>query len=30
MSRNVVQPDSWVVIRLPNENIRMLQIVPNT
>lgn len=30
MSRNVVQPDAWVVIRLPNENIRMLQIVPNT
>ncbi|GAO16211.1 hypothetical protein UVI_02044980 [Ustilaginoidea virens] len=30
MVRNLVQPNGWVVLRLPNENLRLLQITPNT
>ncbi|TWU74026.1 tRNA (adenine(58)-N(1))-methyltransferase non-catalytic subunit trm6 [Metarhizium rileyi] len=30
MSRDVVQPNGWVALRLPNENLRVLQVTPNT
>ncbi|KAL7931717.1 Gcd10p family domain-containing protein [Trichoderma chlorosporum] len=30
MSRNSVQPNGWVAIRLPSEVTRVLQVVPNT
>ncbi|KAL7906935.1 Gcd10p family domain-containing protein [Trichoderma velutinum] len=30
MSRNTVQPNGWVAIRLPSEVTRVLQVVPNT
>jgi hypothetical protein len=30
MSRNTVQPNGWVAIRLPSEVTRVLQIVPHT
>ncbi|KAF7541743.1 hypothetical protein G7Z17_g11889 [Cylindrodendrum hubeiense] len=30
MSRETVQPDQWVALRLPNETMRILQVVPNT
>ncbi|KAG6001646.1 hypothetical protein E4U43_001270 [Claviceps pusilla] len=30
MSRSVVQPNGWVALRLPNGNLRVLQIIPNT
>ncbi|KAG5916611.1 hypothetical protein E4U42_007577 [Claviceps africana] len=30
MSRSVVQPNGWVALRLPNGNLRVLQIVPHT
>ncbi|KID97936.1 tRNA (adenine-N(1)-)-methyltransferase non-catalytic subunit trm6, partial [Metarhizium majus ARSEF 297] len=30
MSRSVVQPNSWVALRLPNDALRVLQVAPNT
>ncbi len=27
---SVIQPRAWVGIKLPSENVRFLQIVPNT
>ncbi|KAH7320843.1 Gcd10p family-domain-containing protein [Stachybotrys elegans] len=30
MPRNTVQPNGWAAIRLPNDTLRILQIVPNT
>ncbi|EFY91747.1 eukaryotic translation initiation factor 3, gamma subunit, putative [Metarhizium acridum CQMa 102] len=30
MSRSVVQPNSWVALRLPNDTLRVLQVAPNT
>ncbi|TFA98682.1 hypothetical protein CCMA1212_009501 [Trichoderma ghanense] len=30
MSRNTVQPNGWVAIRLPSEVTRVLQVIPNT
>ncbi|KAG9256265.1 adenine-N(1)--methyltransferase non-catalytic subunit trm6 [Emericellopsis atlantica] len=30
MSRDLVQPNAWVAIKLPNDMLRVLQVVPNT
>ncbi|KAG6007127.1 hypothetical protein E4U21_006311 [Claviceps maximensis] len=30
MPRCMVQPNGWVALRLPNGNLRVLQIIPNT
>ncbi|KAG6018618.1 hypothetical protein E4U41_003730, partial [Claviceps citrina] len=30
MSRSVVQPNGWVALRMPNQNLRVLQITPHT
>lgn len=30
MSRSTVQPNGWVGLRLPNDILRLLQVVPNT
>ncbi|CAM1510510.1 Fc.00g008450.m01.CDS01 [Cosmosporella sp. VM-42] len=30
MAPETVQPDQWVALRLPNETMRVLQVVPNT
>ncbi|KAJ6786829.1 hypothetical protein PWT90_02657 [Aphanocladium album] len=30
MPRNTVQPNAWVALKLPNGNVKILQITPNT
>ena len=30
MPRNTVQPNGWVALRLPSDNVRVLQVTPNT
>ena len=30
MSRDTVQPNGWVALKLPNDNLKVLQIVPDT
>ncbi|KJZ73126.1 hypothetical protein HIM_07510 [Hirsutella minnesotensis 3608] len=29
MPKNTIQPNGWVALRLPNENLRVLQVIPN-
>ncbi|KND94337.1 tRNA (adenine(58)-N(1))-methyltransferase non-catalytic subunit trm6 [Tolypocladium ophioglossoides CBS 100239] len=30
MPRNTVQPNGWVALKLPSDNVRVLQVTPNT
>ncbi|KAF7561597.1 hypothetical protein G7046_g2540 [Stylonectria norvegica] len=30
MSQQTVQPNQWVALRMPNETVRILQVLPNT
>lgn len=30
MQSNTVQPNGWVALRLPSDNVRVLQVTPNT